>query len=86
MTKVPTTIAVYEDTKGHGVCAGQTCGASLTWYQTLSGRRMPFTGDPVPLRSAHDAPSHRLLLFFSSDDAHWTACPDRDSFKTKRAR
>lgn len=88
MTDVKT-IAVYADTRGRGTCRG--CGAAMTWAEVVaSGKRMPFTGDPVALRSENERANESALLGFTGgrviehlafDENHWAICPARDQFK-----
>lgn len=83
------TIAVYADTRGRGTCRG--CGAAMTWAEVVaSGKRMPFTGDPVPLRTENQCAAEINLLGFTGgrvidhlafDDNHWASCQARDQFK-----
>lgn len=78
---MPKTLAVYADTRGFGTCRG--CGARITWAEVVtSGRRMPFTGAPVALRTEH-TDDRRLVEHLDFADNHWAACPQRDQFKRR---
>jgi hypothetical protein len=79
------TIAVYADTRGVAVCRGRTCRQSITWAEVVgSGKRMCFTGEPVPLRTEQDA-AGRLIEVLAFDDNHWATCPDRETFRRPKA-
>lgn len=85
-TPTTTTIGVYADTRRRGTCNGAHCSAALTWAEVAkSGKRMCFTGDPVALRTEHDA-GGRLIEHLDFADNHWATCPDAKGFKRKAAR
>lgn len=80
MAEPERTIEVYADTKGRARCSGPTCGALLTWAEVVkSGKKMCFTGDPVP-RSSRHSPDHRLIEALPFAENHWATCPDRRAF------
>jgi len=74
-------IEVWADTRGYGKCRGPNCGAALTWYETTTGKKMPFTGRPVALQITED-PSGRRIEVLDLEDSHWRSCPDWLAFKT----
>jgi hypothetical protein len=79
---VEKTIAVYADTEGVARCRGDACQQTITWAEVVgSGKRMCFSGTPVPLRSEHEGATHRLIHHYAWDDNHWATCPDRVRFK-----
>lgn len=95
------TLAVYADTRGRGTCRG--CGAAITWAEVVaSGKRMPFTGDPVPLRTENERANlsdicagpetplgftgGRVIEHLPFEDNHWAACPQRQRFAAKGRR
>jgi hypothetical protein len=77
----PKTIAVYADSRGSGTCRG--CEERITWAETLKGKRMPFDGSPVALRTEHDAGTHRLIEHLPFEANHWATCRARDQFKRR---
>lgn len=74
------TIDVYADTKGFNTCRGEHCGVRIMWAETLGGRRMCFTGEPVPVATAHDG-DRRLIETYDFAANHWATCPDAKTFK-----
>jgi len=78
------TVEVWADTKGYGTCRGPNCRARLTWYETTSGKKMPFTGEPVPLQTRQDPGSWRQVAVLDLADSHWSSCPDWMAFKSRR--
>ena len=77
------TIEVWADTRGRGRCRGEHCGAAGTWYETLTGKKMLFTGEPVALSTRHDESSGRLVEVLDFESVHWRSCPDWLAFKTR---
>lgn len=75
-------IAVYSRGRGYGKC--RSCGARISWYETVGGKRMPFDGTPVPRRTEQHPDTHQLIEHMSADDVHWRTCPDADSWRRKR--
>jgi hypothetical protein len=59
-------------------CRG--CGADIEWFGTLKGKHMPMNAGAVPRKSEHDPETHRLIVFFAADDAHWSTCPEAKRF------
>lgn len=77
------TIDVYADSRGRGTCRG--CSAAMTWAEVVTtGKRMPFTGDPVPLRTYHHDEDRRLVEVLDFAENHWATCSARDQFKRTR--
>lgn len=78
-----TTIAVYDDTRGRGVC--RSCGAPVTWVQAVkSGKRIPFDGDVVYVRSCHDA-ARRLVgeIDPTVSPSHFATCPQANAWRRR---
>jgi len=64
----PRSIEVYADTRGRSTC--RYCQAPLTWAEVVgANRRVPFDGEPVALRTRHDA-ARRLIEEIDHDDRH----------------
>jgi hypothetical protein len=78
------TIEVWADTRGRGRCRGINCGAAGTWYETLAGKKMLFTGEPVALTTRRDESSGRLIEALDFEAVHWRSCPDWLAFKTRK--
>lgn len=74
------TVWILADTVGYGSCRGEHCGARLAWAETLKGKRMPFDGELVALRT-NVTPDSRITWEVSLDQAHWSSCPDFKRFK-----
>jgi hypothetical protein len=53
----------------HGTCRGDNCKASIEWWVTPNGKKIPY--DLMPEGT-------------SKAQAHWTSCPDADDFGSKR--
>ena len=74
-------VRVWANSRGRGVC--RSCGAALTWATTITGKRMPFDGDPVARQTSHDAATRDLVEHLSADDVHWRSCDNPDRFRTR---
>jgi hypothetical protein len=74
-----TLIALYESSRKSGVCSA--CAARLDWYHTHPKQKaMPMNAGAVPRRSERVA--GEVVAYFSSDDTHWSSCPDAGRFRT----
>jgi len=73
---------VLDDTKGSGVC--RSCGASVTWYELVSGKRHPFDGDPVYVRTNYDG-AMRMIgeIDTSVAPSHFATCPQAKDWRRK---
>ncbi len=77
-------VKVLADTRGKGRCKHESCGAVITWAEVVeSKKRMPFDGDPVPLRTSHTADG-RLVEELDAADVHWRTCPGAAAFRRQR--
>lgn len=72
-------IRVFESDNGPGECDG--CGASMQWYHTLKGKKMPMNRDAVPVKSENDPMTGQVIVYFDAADSHWNTCPQRARFK-----
>ena len=57
----------------------RSCGAPLTYYETLKGKAMPVNAGAVPVRTYDDTDTGaapRRVLVFAADDSHFASCPD----------
>lgn len=76
------TIEVWADTRGRAQC--KACGAGMTWAEVVAtGKRMPFTGDPVALTTRHDSATRRLVEVLDLGANHWATCTDPNRFRRK---
>ena len=75
-------LKVFDDTKGRGEC--RSCHAPVTWFQLTSGKRHPFDGDPVYVRTEHDQ-DRRLIghIDASIHTSHFATCPDAKEWRRR---
>jgi hypothetical protein len=66
------TLKVFDDSKGHGTC--RSCGAAVTWYELISGKKHPFKGDPVYLLTEYDKDTRRMIGHLDRADSHFADC------------
>lgn len=78
----PTAVTVLTATKRIGTCNGANCGARIEWYKTLHDRNMPVNLN-APYLTTGQSQDGELTATISSDDVHWTTCPDSARFKRK---
>lgn len=78
-------VSVLVDSRGSGIC--RSCHARLTWYETVGGKRMPFTGSPgvVNVRRDQTQASAPWIGDLPRAAVHWATCPDADQFRQPRA-
>ena len=74
-------LAVYDDTKGRGEC--RSCHAPLTWFELKSGKRHPFDGEPVYVRTEHEPATMRLVGWIDTASSHFATCPDAAKHRRK---
>jgi hypothetical protein len=74
------TLKVLDDTRGGGTC--RSCGASIVWFELVSGKRHPFEADPVYLRTTHDE-AHRLIGEIDAAESHFAHCPDANEWRRR---
>jgi hypothetical protein len=68
-------LQIFDDTRDKSTC--RSCNAPIEWAQLRqSGRRMPFDGDIVPVRS-EVADDGRLVLVVDTSvtRSHFATCP-----------
>jgi len=76
------TIAVFADTRGRASCRG--CHRPITWATVVkSGKKMPFTGDPVALHT--ETIDGRRVEYLDFAANHWGTCPKAPAFKRRPA-
>lgn len=79
-------LKIYQDSKGPGRC--RTCGASITWAELTSGKRHPFDGEIVVLRTQGSIleGDGRVIeeVDLSVTSSHFATCPDADQHRRRR--
>lgn len=77
-------IDIWADTKGSANC--RSCGARISWAEVVkSGRKMPFDGDIVAVRTAHHPETWRAIetVDTSVTKSHFATCKDSDQWRKK---
>lgn len=74
-----TLIRLYENPKPQRAQC-RACAADIEWFDTLKGKKMPMNAGAVPRKSEHEPETHRLIVFFAAEDAHWNSCPSAGEF------
>jgi DNA-directed RNA polymerase subunit RPC12/RpoP len=71
-------IAIYQDSKGKGRC--RSCGASIEWAETERGKRIPFDGEIVAVRSQGSPLGGRVLEYVDTSvtPSHFQNLPGRE--------
>jgi hypothetical protein len=68
---------------GTGTC--RSCGALMVWATNAkTGKKIPFNGEIVPIRSYHDE-DHRLIEVIDStvSISHFGTCPQAAEWRKK---
>lgn len=76
---------IYSDSKGQGRC--RSCGASITWAELTTGRKMPFDGDVVVVRTQGNIlGGDRVVetVDTSITRTHFETCPDAKKWRRDR--
>jgi hypothetical protein len=72
---------VFADKLGAGQCKASTCGASITWAEFVkSGKKCPFDGELVGLRTGRDAATGRPTMLVNLETSHYATCPEARNF------
>lgn len=80
-------IEIYADTRGKARC--RSCEARIEWATVVkSGKKMPFDGEIVPVRSYHEGPDSftgRLIEVVDTTvtTSHFATCPQSDRWRKK---
>jgi len=75
-------LKVWAETKGAKPCG--SCGAAMTFYQMVkSGRKNPFDGDPVFVKTETDPESGRLIGVIDGtiNPSHFATCPQSKNWR-----
>lgn len=79
------TIEIYADSRGQGTC--RSCGAALEWAEVVaSGRRMPFDGPLVAVRTQGDLlGGGRVIEVVDTTvtPTHWERCPQAKDWRRR---
>ena len=64
----------------------RSCFATVTWFETVGGRRIPFNGDVVFVRTERREDGESIGVIDTSINApHFATCPQADSWRRRRA-
>lgn len=75
-------LTIYQDSKGRGTC--RSCGASITWAELTSGKRHPFDGEIVPVRTQGALLAGQRVtedVDTSVSSSHFATCPDSGKWR-----
>lgn len=77
-------LQIYQDSRGKGTC--RSCGASVEWAELTSGKRHPFDGEIVAVRTQGSVIEGRVIEFVDTDvtPSHFQTCPDAEKWRRKR--
>lgn len=77
---------VWDDTKGTGRC--RSCDAPITWFElVVGGKRHPFDGEPVYVRTYTDEDTRRLVGVIDAghiNRSHFATCPQAKQWRRPR--
>jgi hypothetical protein len=74
-------LKIYADSKGAGQC--RSCGAPITWAELTSGKRHPFDGELVAVRTQGSMLEGRVIeeVDTSITSSHFQTCPDAKDWR-----
>lgn len=77
-------LQIYADSKGQGRC--RSCGAAVTWAELTSGRRHPFNGEIVAVRTQGSILEGRVIEHVDTDitSSHFATCNDPKRWRKPR--
>jgi hypothetical protein len=77
-------LKIYADSKGPGQC--RSCGAAITWAELTSGKRHPFDGEIVAVRSQGSILEGRVIedIDTSITRSHFESCPDAKDWRKRK--
>jgi hypothetical protein len=78
------TLTIYQDSRGSGTC--RSCGAPITWAELTSGKRMPFDGELVTVRTQGSLlTSDRIVEVVDTDitPSHFQTCPQAQQWRRR---
>lgn len=78
-------IEIYADSRGLGQC--RSCGAAVEWAEVVkSGKRLPFDGEIVPVRTQDDLlGGGRVIEVVDTTvtPSHFETCPDATAWRRR---
>jgi hypothetical protein len=74
-------IAIIADTKSTRFAQCRSCGARIQWAETVNGKRIPFDGEIVVLRSQGSPLEGRTIEYVDAKQNHFVTCPHREQWK-----
>lgn len=77
-------LQIYQDSKGPGRC--RSCGASITWAELTSGKRHPFDGEIVAVRTQGSVLEGRVIEHVDTTvtTSHFATCPDAQDWRKRK--
>ncbi len=79
-------LQIYQDSKGPGTC--RSCGAAIEWAELTSGKRMPFNGPIVAVRTTGNMLDGGRTIEHVDDTtittSHFSNCPQAGDWRKKR--
>ena len=72
---------IYQDSKGRGRC--RSCGAPITWAELTSGKRHPFDGEIVAVKTQGSILEGRVIEHVETTitPSHFATCPDAKTWR-----
>jgi hypothetical protein len=79
-------ISVYEDSVSKHTSPCRSCQAPITWAETLAGKRMPFDGEIVAVRTERERATARAILVIDTavTTSHFATCPDASTWRGRK--
>ena len=76
-------LKIYQDSKGPGTC--RSCAAPITWAELTSGKRMPFDGEIVVVRTQGSILDGRVIEEVDTDitPSHFQTCPQAKDWRKR---
>ena len=76
-------LKIYADSKGAGAC--RSCGAAITWAELTSGKRHPFDGEIVAVRTQGNVLEGRVIedVDTSITTSHFATCPQATDWRRR---
>ena len=75
------TLKGYDDTRNGSTC--RSCGAPITWIELVSGKRMPFDGELIYVRTAQVGGRLVGEIDSSVSISHFATCPDAKDWRRR---
>jgi hypothetical protein len=78
------TIQIFQDPKGPGTC--RSCGAAITWAETIRGKKIPLDGrDVVAVRTEGNPIRERVIELIDTGitKVHFETCPEAEKWRRR---